>query len=300
MSQLEKSAKSVGLIIIISLGSKVLGFIREALIAFRYGSGAGTDTFFIALSAITLFSAILTQTINTTLIPVLADVEIKEGKEGKKNHFNNFLNTITIVALLLSVVAFALAPYIMKVIAKGFEGEQFQHAISMMRLGLPILLFSTIVGAFRGYLQTEERFSESALSAYPFNLVYILFLLFLAEKFSITALMVAAIFAEAAKLLIPIPSLLSLGYRYEWIVDLKDKYMQQMAVLVPPVLLSVGITDINSIVDRSMASSLIGGSVSALNYANTLKNIVHSVFITAILTVIFPLLSKEANTKNFK
>ena len=168
MSQLKRSAKSAGTIMVISLGSKVLGFFREALIASRYGSGAGTDTFFIALSAITLFSVILTETINTTLIPILADVEVHEGKESKKNHFNNFLNTITMVAIFLSIIAYLVAPYIMKIIAKGFEGEQFQHAVSMMRLGLPILLFATIVGAFRGYLQTEERFAESALSFLSF------------------------------------------------------------------------------------------------------------------------------------
>lgn len=300
MSQLKRSAKSAGTIMIISLGSKVLGFFREALIASRYGSGAGTDTFFIALSAITLFSVILTETINTTLIPILADVEVHEGKESKKNHFNNFLNTITMVAIFLSIIAYLVAPYIMKIIAKGFEGEQFQHAVSMMRLGLPILLFATIVGAFRGYLQTEERFAESALSFYPFNLVYILFLIFLADRFSITALMVAAIVAEISKLIIPIPSLRSLGYRYEFKIDLQDKYMQQMAYLVPPVLLSVGIADINSIVDRSMASSLIDGSVSALNYANTLNNIIYSVFVTTILTVVFPILSKEANSENYQ
>lgn len=299
MSQLKKSAKSVGMIVVISLGSKVLGFFRQALIAYRYGSGAGTDTFFIALSAISLFSAILSQTINTTLIPVLSDVEVHEGKAGKKEHFNNFLNTMTLVAILLSLLAFLIAPSIMAIVARGFEGEQFQQAIYMMRLGLPILILSTLVGSFVGYLQTEERFTESALTAIPFNLVYIFFLYFLAGRFSIIALMIAVIVAEAAKLLVVVPSIRKLGYRYKWKVDLKDKYMQQMAYLVPPVLLSVGIGDLNNMVDRSMASSLVEGSVSSLNYANTLNTIVYGIFIMAILTVVFPILSKEANAKNY-
>ena len=299
MSQLKKSAKSVGMIALLTLGSKVLGFVREALIAFRYGSGAGTDTFFIALSAISVFAAILSQTINTTLIPVLSDVEIHEGKVGKKNHFNNFLNALTLVAILLSALAFLVAPAVMSVLARGFEGEKFDLAVAMMRLGLPIMIFSTLVGSFTGYLQTEERFTEAALSAFPFNLVYIFFLFFLAERFSIVALMVAAIVAEAAKLLVIIPSLKKLGYSYKWKIDLKDQYMQQIAYLVPPVLLSVGISDLNNIVDRSMASSLVDGSVSSLSYANTLNGIVQSIFVVAILTVIFPILSKEANAKNY-
>lgn len=299
MSQLKKSAKSVGMIVVISLGSKVLGFFRQALIAYRYGSGAGTDTFFIALSAISLFSAILSQTINTTLIPVLSDVEVHEGKTGKKDHFNNFLNTMTLVAIFLSFLAFLVAPSIMSIVARGFEGEQFQQAIYMMRLGLPILIISTLVGSFVGYLQTEERFTESALTAIPFNLVYIFFLYFLADRFSIVALMIAVIVAEAAKLLVVVPSMRKLAYRYEWKVDLKDKYMKQMAYLVPPVLLSVGIGDLNNMVDRSMASSLVEGSVSSLNYANTLNTIVYGIFIMAILTVVFPILSKEANAQNY-
>ena len=299
MSQVKKSAKSVGMIMVISLGSKVLGFFREALIASRYGSGAGTDTFFIALSAIALFSGIISQTINTTLIPVLSDVEVHEGKASKKSHFNNFLNTLLVVAILLTGLAFLLAPDIMSIVAKGFEGEQFEQAVSMMRVGLPILIVSTVVGSYVGYLQTEEKFTEAALTAIPFNFVYIFFLLFLATRFSIMALMVTSVVAEIAKLLVVVPNLKKLEYRYEWIIDLKDKYMKQVAYLIPPVLLSVGISDVNSMVDRSMASSLAEGSVSSLKYANTLNAIVYGVFISAIITVVFPMLAKEANARNY-
>lgn len=299
MSQLKKSAKSVSMIVVISLGSKVLGFFREALIASRYGSGAGTDTFFIALSTVTLFSALFTQTINTTLIPVLSDVEVHEDRKGKLKFFNNFLNTIALVAIIVSVLAFFLTPYVMQVIGKGFTGEQFEFGIQLTRLGLPILLISAVVGSFRGYLQSEELFAESALSPIPFNLVYIVFLYFIAQRFSITALMVVAVLAEASKLLVPIPSLRKIGYKYRFRLDPKDKHMKQMTTLIPPVLLSVGISDLNNIVDKSMASSLTEGSVSALNYAGILQGIIHSVFIMAIITVVFPILSKEANAENY-
>src|SRR5690625_3882175 len=75
--------------------------------------------------------------------------------------------------------------------------------------------------------------------------------------------------------------------------------MQQIAMLIPPVLVSVAIADLNNMIDKSMASSLVEGSVSALNYANVLNNVVLSVFVTAIVTVIFPMLSKEANSENY-
>lgn len=112
--------------------------------------------------------------------------------------------------------------------------------------------------------------------------------------------MVATIIAEAAQLLIQIPALRKLGYRYKLNIDLKDEYMQQLAVLIPPILVSVAISDLNNLIDKSMASSLVQGSVSSLNYANVLNNIVMSVFVTAIITVIFPMLSKEANAENYE
>ncbi len=299
MSQLKKSAKSVGTIVLFSLGSKVLAFVREALIASRYGSGGGTDTFFIALSAISLFSTLLVRTINTTLIPVLSDVEVQDGKTGKLNHLNNFLNTIILVAMLIVLTAFFLTPSLMKVLGRGFEGEQFEYAILLTRVGLPLLVISSIVGIFRGYLQSEEQFTESALSSFPLNIVYILFLYFLSQYFSITALMVVAIIAEASQLLVQIPGLKKLGYRYKFTIDLKSEYMQKVAQLIPPILLSVGISDLNSLVDKSMASSLKEGSVSSLSYASTLNNVVLSVFVAAIITVVFPILSKEANAENY-
>src|SRR5699024_5914476 len=299
MSNLKKSAKSVVTIIIFTLGSKVLGFFREALIASNYGSGAGTDTFFIALSAITLFSTLILQTINTTLIPILSDVETQEGEKGKLNHLNNFLNTITFVAFLLIVIGFFTAPLLMKVLGKGFEGEQFDLAITLTRIGLPILIFSSLVGIFKGYLESEGLFNASAAAAFPKNIVYIIFLIFLSQRFSIKALMVTAVIAEGAQLLVQIPSLRKLSYKYKLNIDLKDEYMQRLAILIPPILISVAISDLNNIIDKSMASSLAQGSVSSLNYANVLNNIVMSVFVTAIITVIFPMLSKKANAKNF-
>src|SRR5699024_9052468 len=136
-------------------------------------------------------------------------------------------------------------------------GEQFELAILLTQIGLPTLIFSSLVGVFRGYLQSEELFNESAAAAFPKNIVLIVFLIFFSQYFSIKALMVATIIAEAAQLLIQIPALRRLGYRYKLNIDLKDEYMQQLAVLIPPILVSVAISDLNNMIDKSIASSLV-------------------------------------------
>lgn len=303
VSKSEKAVKSIVVIMFFSLSSRLLGFVREMMIASKFGSNAATDSFFIAITATTLFTTFFSHTINTTLIPVLAQVQEKQGKEGKIRYVNNLLNIFLGLAIVLIAVAWILAPFITRVLAHGFEGEQFVQTVFLLRIGLPVLLFGSIRGIFGGYLQSEQLFAESASSQVPFNMVYILFLLFMADRFGITGLMVSNVLAVASQLLIYIPSLRKLKYRYQFIFDLRDPVFRQNMTLIFPILVSVAVSDINKIIDRTMASSLVNGSISALNYSNLLKGLITGIFSTAIVTVLFPTLSEQAakaSLKDFK
>lgn len=298
MNNSRKAAKSALIIIIFTLGSKFLGFFREVLIASKFGSGIETDTFFVAMTATALITGFLSSAISTTFIPVLSEIESKEGKRGKVEHANNMINVIFAISIILVIGGWLAAPVIVKLLAKGFQGEQFDLAVQLTKLGLPMILFGGIIGVFTGYLQSEQRFTSSAAVGFPFNFVYIFFLLFLSSKFGIKGLMVAAVIAVGSQFLIQIPEARNSGYKYMFKFDLKDKYIRKVILLSLPVLVGVAINDINTIVDRTLASGLTSGSISALNYADRLKSLILSVFISAITTVIFPLLSKESNSDN--
>lgn len=298
MSNSGHVTKSALIIIIFTLGSKFLGFFREILIASKFGSGMETDTFFIALMATGLVTGFLSSAISTTFIPILSEIESKEGKRGKIEHSNNMLNIILSGLIILVFGGLISAPVIIKLLAKGFEGEQFDLALKLTRMGLPMILFSGIIGVFTGYLQSEQRFASTAAIGYPFNFVYIFFLLFLSSKFGIKGLMMAAVLAVASQFLILIPEVRSSGYKYKFKFDLSDKYIKKVFRLSIPILIGVSISDLNAIVDKTLASGLIAGSISALNYAAKLNGLILGVFISAITTVIFPLLSKESNSDN--
>ena len=183
MSRSNKAAKSAIIIVIFTLGSKFLGFLREVLIAAKFGSGMKTDTFFIALSGSSLIGNFLQNAINTTFIPVISEVESEEGKKGKLEHTNNMINVIFSISLIVVVIALLGTPLIIKLLANGFEGEQFDLAVKLTRIGLPMILFSGIIGVMTGYLQSDERFNATAMIGISFNLVYIFFLLFLSSRF---------------------------------------------------------------------------------------------------------------------
>lgn len=100
-----KAAKSAIIIIIFSLGSKFLGFLREVLIATKFGSGMETDTFFIAMTIMGIITSLMSNAISTTFVPVLSEIESKEGKEGKISHTNNMVNIIFFFSLVLVLLS---------------------------------------------------------------------------------------------------------------------------------------------------------------------------------------------------
>lgn len=298
MSKREGVAKSAIIMIIFSLGSKLLGFIREIFIASKFGAGIETDTYLIALTATGLFASLIGTAINTTMIPVLSEIESKEGKGGKIRHTNNLLNITALLSLLVIIIGWIISPILIKILAGGFYGEQFKLAVKLFRIGMPIIFFTGIVSIFRGFLQSELRFTESAASNFPFNFVYIFFLIFLSKRYGIVGLMVAGVLAVASQITIQIPGIIDVGYKYKFHFNIRDKYLKKIIILTLPVFIGVAVNELNIIVDRTLASSLSTGSISALNYSNRLNNLILGVFISAITTVIFPLLSKESNNDN--
>lgn len=299
-SKSNKTAKSAIVIIIFGLGSKLLGFVRETLIAAKFGSGVETDTFFIALAATSLVTAFISNAITTTFIPILSEIESKEGKEGKVEHTNNMINVVFVITTILVILGYFIAPLTVKLLAKGFDGDQFDLAVKLTRIGLPMILFSGVIGILTGFLQSEQKFTSSSAVGLPYNFVYIFFLLFLSSIFGIKGLMVCGVVAVFSKFVIQLPEARGAGYRYEFRFDVKDKYIQKALLLSLPVLVGVAIDDLNAIVDKTLASDLISGSISSLNYANKLNGLILGVFIAAITTVIFPMLSKESNDNNIE
>ncbi|MFS8542072.1 MAG: murein biosynthesis integral membrane protein MurJ, partial [Tissierellales bacterium] len=162
MSTSKKSAKSAIIIIIFTLGSKFLGFIREVLIAAKFGAGMETDTYFVAITATSLITTFITNAITTTSIPILSEIETKEGREGKISHTNNMINIILTFSFILVLIGWVASPLLVKLLAKGFYGEQFNLAVKLTRIGLPKIMISCVLGITTGFLQNEQRYTSSA------------------------------------------------------------------------------------------------------------------------------------------
>ena len=295
----EKAAKSVMIIMVFTLLSKFLGFIREILIAARFGSGMETDAFFIAITACTILTSIAGAAIKTTLIPVMTEVEENLGKKSQ-NEFSGWLTLIIIgISFIVSILGILFAPLIIRILATGFEGEQFDLTVRLTRIGYPMVIFLITNFVLHAYLNHHEHFFLPAFVGVPFNLVYILYLLGFYE-YGVTGLMVAAVFAALLQVLIKIPKVRSLGIGKGSGMKEFRPSIKKVFWLMGPVIIGTMAHHVNTVVDKTLASTLVEGSVSALNYAAKLNSLFISVFVLAVITVIFPLLSKETRKEDKK
>ena len=196
------------------------------------------------------------------------------------------------ITIILALLGFWLSPVVIRILAKGFTGKQFALAVKLNRIGLPIIIFLGFTYVFSGYLHSSEIFGPPAIMGLPYNFVFIIFLVFFAKEGSIHGLMLASVVAASTQFLIQVPAIKHQGYRYSYDIDLTDPYLKKALVLVLPVVLGSAVQQINTIIDKTLASSLAEGSISALTYASRINDLIISVFVMAITTVIFPMLSR--------
>lgn len=291
MSKRGSVAKSAAMIAIFTLLSKALGFIREVLIASRYGSGMETDTYFVAMTATVIIVGTLGAALNTTLIPIFSEIGEKRGTKGQLKYLNNVLNLVFLATLILGILGFIFSPFIIRVLAKGFEGAQFDLAVKLNRVGLPIIIFLGFTHVLSGFLHSKEIFGPHAIMGFPYNAVFLIYLLFFSKNTNIAILMGVSVLAASTQFLIQVPAVRHLGYRYSLNVNLKDPYLKKAMILIIPVLLGSAVQQINVIIDKTLASDLVKGSISALTYSSRINDLIISVFVAAIATVVFPMLS---------
>lgn len=291
MTKKQGLAQSAAMISIFTLLSKFLGFIREVMIADRFGSGMETDTYFVAMTATVIIVGTLGAALNTTLIPIFSEIGERYGKKGKLKYLNNILNLVLIITMVIIILGFTFSPVVIKILAKGFEGDQFQLAVKLNRIGLPIALFLGLTHVLSGLLHSSQIFGPPAISGIPYNFVFLIYLIFFSRDANINTLMMVSVIAASMQFLILVPAVKHMGYKYRARINVKDPYLPKAMILILPVLLGSAVQQINVIVDKTLASDLIDGSISSLTYASRINDMVIAVFIMAITTVVFPMLS---------
>lgn len=294
MSKVAKAA--IGLMAA-TLVAKMLGFGRELTLAAYYGASSTSDAFLVAMNIPAVIFTAVGTSLGTAFIPLFCEVRSKDGDSASVKYTNNIFNVVILICLLFAIVGAFFAPQIVKLFALGFKGETMEKAVyftRIMLLGIPFLGISYIMMA---YLQVKENFVIPGLMPIPYNLCIIISII-LSVKTSPYILPFGALIGLLGQFLFQLPFAMKRGYKYQPILNFKDEYLKKMIWLVGPVLIGVAVNQINTIVDRTIASTLVEGSISALNYANKLNQFVMGMFIVSISSVVYPMLSRLSTENN--
>lgn len=280
--------KSTFIIMIVSLISRALGFIRDMLIAKNFGAGIYTDAYNIAVSVPEIIFTLVGLAISTAFLPMLSKVKAKKGKREMYSFANNVINILFIVSLIFFMITSVFSKEIVNIF--GFSEETSLLAIKLLKITLLNLLFLSINACFTSLLQVNEDFVVPSILGLFFNLPMILYLL-LFKNYDIVGLTIANVIGNFFRVAVQVPSLMKHGYAYKFLISFKDERLKEIMILIIPVIIGAGANSLNMVVDKYIASYLEVGSVSALDYAQKLIFFINTIITTSVTSVVYPLMA---------
>ncbi|GBG14158.1 putative peptidoglycan lipid II flippase [Novimethylophilus kurashikiensis] len=277
--------------------SRILGFVRDTLVARVFGAGAATDAFFIAFKIPNLLRRMFAEgAFSQAFVPVLAEYKERRGQEATQHLVNHVASLLSLVLFGVTVLGILAAPWVVYLSAPGFKAspDTFQLTIQLLRVTFPYILFISLASLAGAVLNTYGRFSIPAFTPTLLNITFILFSLFLVPYFNppIMALAWAVFIGGILQLFFQVPYLIKLGFRPRFSLDWGDEGVWRIVKLMGPAMFGVSIAQISLLINTIFASFLQTGSVSWLYYADRLMEFPTGVLGVALGTILLPSLSK--------
>jgi putative peptidoglycan lipid II flippase len=299
--------KSTAVVGAMTMLSRVLGLLRDMVIARYFGAGAGTDAFFIAFKIPNFMRRLFAEgAFSQAFVPVLSEYKTQREHAEVRKLSQEVAGTLGAALFLITLVGMLAAPLLVAIFAPGFldEPERFDLTAQMLRITFPYLMFISLTALAGGILNSYGRFAVPAFTPVFLNIVLIGAAIWWAPHFDkpVMALAWGVFIAGAVQLAFQLPFVWRLGLlgwpRWGW----ANEGVKRIGKLMLPAIFGSSVAQINLLLDTLIASFLVAGSVSWLYYSDRLVEFPLGVFGVALGTVILPSLSQKhaaASKKEF-
>jgi putative peptidoglycan lipid II flippase len=278
--------------------SRLMGLLRDVVLANLIGANGNADAFFVAFKIPNFLRRLFAEgAFAQAFVPVLADTREKGGFAAVRELVDRVAGVLGGTLLLLTVLAIMASPVVATIFAPGFLRDPAKLALTgdLIKLTFPYLLLISLTGFAGAILNSYQRFAIPALTPVLLNLCLIASALWFAPHFEepVVALALGVLVAGFAQLLFQVPALAGIGLvpRPRWAP--RHEGVKRILLLMIPALFGVSVSQINLLLDTVLASLLPTGSVSWLYYSDRLTELPLGVFAIAIATVILPTLSGQ-------
>jgi putative peptidoglycan lipid II flippase len=297
--------RAMGSIGLATLTSRILGFVRDVVVARAFGAGPVTDAFFVAFRIPNLFRRLLAEgALSTAFIPVFTDYLATRPRA----EFNRMLRAVA-GGLLLTLCAVSaagalLAPWLVAVMAPGFSAvpEQLGLAATLTRLMFPYLVFVGLAALAMGVLNAHRRFFTAALGPAVLNVGMIAAVLVLAPRLEVPvlALAVGVLVGGLGQLAIQLPEIRGVGAPLRPSAEFSHPALRRVARLLGPTVFGLAAVQLNVFVNTLLASLLPAGSISFLYYADRVVEFPLGVFGIAVATATLPPMAEQAARRDLR
>lgn len=281
-----------------TLLSRILGFMRDAIIARSFGAGIYTDAFFIAFKIPNLLRRLFAEgAFAQAFVPILAEYKNRRGHDETKLLVDHVATVLFIALLIVTLLGVIAAPVVVYISAPGFanEPDKFTITVNMLRIIFPYIFFISLVSLAGGILNTYSRFGVPAFTPVLLNIAMIAATLLLAPHINPPAMALAwgVALGGILQLALQLPFLYKLDliprFRFNW----HDEGVWRVLKLMGPAVFGVSIAQISLLINTIFASFLATGSVSWLYYADRLMEFPTGMLGVALGTILLPSLSKH-------
>ncbi|MDP2808912.1 MAG: murein biosynthesis integral membrane protein MurJ [Rhodocyclaceae bacterium] len=289
--------KSLATVSGMTLLSRILGFVRDFVIARTFGAGMLTDAFFVAFRLPNLLRRLFAEgAFSQAFVPILAEYRNRRG-EAETRHLVDRVATMLFVILIgVTALGVAGAPLLITISAPGFaaDADKFALTVELTRITFPYILFMSLVALAAGVLNTWSRFALPAFTPVLLNLSFIAMALFAAPWFDPPVLVLAwAVFLGGLlQLALQLPALKKIGMLPRWDWAPADSGVRRILLLMGPAVLGVSVAQVSLLINTIFASFLPSGSISWLYYADRLMEFPAGLLGAALGTILLPSLAK--------
>ncbi|NLZ74619.1 murein biosynthesis integral membrane protein MurJ [Candidatus Falkowbacteria bacterium] len=315
--QINSITVAAALVALSSLFSRLLGVIRDRILAGQFGAGTDLDIYYAAFRVPDLiYNLIVLGALSAGFVPIFTSLikdflhdKDKDSDPVEKNQeawslANNILNIIFIALVGLSVLGIIFAPALTRCLTPGFSAESQAMTTSLTRIMFLSPIFLGISGVLGGILQSFKRFLVYSIAPIFYNLGIIIGALYFAPRWGLVGLAWGVALGAFLHMAVQIPAVYNLGFRYKLKIAWSDFYTKKIFKMMVPRTMSLAISQINLIVITVIATGLSSGSLAVFNLANNLQSFPIGIFGISFAIAAFPSLAatafdKEKLTANF-
>ena len=285
--------KKIFVFTLLTFFAKIFAFGRELFLSYYYGASEISDVFLLSMTIpLTIFGFVSTG-ITSGFIPLFHQIKENRSSEEALLFCSRITNFILLICMGFIIVYYVFAEKLLRIFAVGFSDETMSKAIAFTNYSIWAILAIALSAIFTSYLQINDQVNITAISQIPQNIGILITIILSVVIDNVMVLPVGFVISSFSQTCFLLFFCIRTGYRYTIAFSFRDQYVHSFLIKLGMLTISSSILQINTLIDRTLATSVRSGGLSLFEYAGTINNLFMGLTIIPISTALYPQLARS-------